>query len=85
MNSLFDKSKYSNIKKIVLLSGKRKSGKDYIGEILADKLQAVLLHLSEPLKLEYARLYQINGEQLLNSSSYKENYRKDMIKYNDFI
>jgi phosphomevalonate kinase len=78
---MFDKSKYSNIKKIILLSGKRKSGKDYVGEILAEKLQAVLLHLSEPLKLEYARLYQINGEQLLNSSSYKENYRKDMIKY----
>jgi phosphomevalonate kinase len=80
MNSLFDKSKYSHVKKIVLLSGKRKSGKDYIGENLAEKFQAVLLHLSEPLKLEYARLNQINGEQLLNSSTYKENYRQDMIK-----
>lgn len=81
MNSLFDSSKYSNLKKIILLSGKRKSGKDFIGEKLAEKLQAVLLHLSEPLKLEYARLNQINGEELLNSSAYKENYRKDMIKY----
>lgn len=81
MSTLFDPSIYSNVKKIILISGKRKSGKDYIGEELAKKLQAVLLHLSEPLKLEYARLNQINGEELLNSSSYKENYRKDMIKY----
>jgi phosphomevalonate kinase len=80
MSSSFDRTKYSNVKKIVLLSGKRKSGKDYIGEKLAEKLQALLLHLSEPLKLEYARLHQISGEQLLNSSSYKETYRKDMIK-----
>jgi phosphomevalonate kinase len=76
----FDRSKYSHIKKIILLSGKRKSGKDYIGEKLAEQLGAVLLHLSEPLKFEYARLNQIHGEQLLNSSSYKEKYRKDMIK-----
>ncbi|CAF2119139.1 unnamed protein product [Rotaria magnacalcarata] len=83
MNTSFDKSKYSNVKKILLLSGKRKSGKDYIGEKLAEQLQAVLLHLSEPLKLEYARINQINGEQLLDSSSYKENYRKDMIRWGE--
>lgn len=81
MNSSFDRSKYTNVKKIVLLSGKRKSGKDYIGEKLAENLQAVLLHLSQPLKLEFARLNQIDGKQLLNSSAYKENYRHAMIKY----
>lgn len=80
MSISFDQTTYSNVKRIILISGKRKSGKDYIGEILAEKCSGVLLHLSEPLKLEYARLNQINGEQLLNSSSYKENYRKDMIK-----
>lgn len=79
-SSSFDASKYSHVKKIVLLSGKRKSGKDYLGERLAKQLSAVLLHLSEPLKFEYARLNQINGQELLNSSSYKELYRKDMIK-----
>jgi phosphomevalonate kinase len=81
MNLSFDRSKYPHVKKVVLLSGKRKCGKDYIGEKLVDQLQGILLHLSEPLKLEYAQLHQINGEQLLNSSSYKETYRKDMIKY----
>lgn len=81
MASSFDNSKYSHVRKIILLSGKRKSGKDYIGEKLAEKLQAVLLHISEPLKLEYARLNQLNGTQLLDSSSYKENYRKEMIRY----
>lgn len=80
MNCSFDASKYPQLKKIVLLSGKRKSGKDYLGEILAEKLSAVLLHLSEPLKFEYARLNQINGQELLSSSSYKELHRKDMIK-----
>jgi phosphomevalonate kinase len=77
---VFDRSKYTHVKKVILLSGKRKCGKDYIGEKLSEQLHAVLLHLSEPLKLEYARINQINGNELLNSSSYKENYRKDMIK-----
>lgn len=80
MSSSFDTSTYSHVEKLVLLSGKRKSGKDYLGEQLADKLSATLLHLSEPLKFEYARLNQIDGHQLLNSSSYKEVYRKEMIK-----
>ncbi|CAF0904314.1 unnamed protein product [Adineta ricciae] len=83
MCTSFDSGKYSHLKKVILLSGKRKCGKDYIGEKLADKLQAILLHLSEPLKLEFARLHQIDGKELLSSSSYKENYRKDMIKWGE--
>lgn len=81
MSSSFDRSKYSHLRKVVLLSGKRKSGKDYIGEKLAEQLSATLLHLSEPLKLQFAQIHQLNGEQLLNASAYKETYRQAMITY----
>lgn len=67
-------------KKVILLSGKRKSGKDYLGEKLAEHFNALLLHLSEPLKRQFAKIHQIDGDELLTSSSYKENYRNEMIK-----
>ena len=80
MATSFDRSKYTNVTKVVVLSGKRKSGKDYVGEKLADTLNAILLHLSEPLKREFAEFHRINGDALMDSSAYKENYRRDIIK-----
>ena len=80
MEDQFDRSIYSHVKKVIVLSGKRKSGKDFLGEKLGEHLNATLLHLSEPLKLRFAEIHQINGDELLNSSAYKENYRKEMIK-----
>ena len=80
MTAIFDRSNYAHVKKVVVLSGKRKSGKDYVGEKLADTLDAVLLHLSEPLKREFAEIHRINGDALMDSSAYKENYRRDIIK-----
>ena len=69
---------------ILLFTGKRKSGKDYSVEKLIDKLkQGNLIEkitLSAPLKSLYAQENNINYEKLLDSSDYKEKYRKDMIR-----
>lgn len=72
---------------ILILSGKRKSGKDYVFtklteyfNIRSDLLVFKQIVLSSQLKKTYAAEHNLNYEQLLDSSSYKENYRLDMIK-----
>jgi hypothetical protein len=46
--SLFNPPKYSHVKKVILLSGKSKSGKDYLGKNLAENLPGLLLlHINE--------------------------------------
>lgn len=66
---------------IVLLNGKRKCGKDYFAEILAQGLGDVskILHLSEEIKREYAQLHSLDYELLLTDSPYKDTYRTEMI------
>jgi len=46
-SNLINPSKYSHVKKIILLSGKSKSGKDYIAKKLVENLPALLLHINE--------------------------------------
>ncbi len=43
--SLINPSKYSHVKKVILLSGKSKSGKDYLGKYLTGNLPSLLLHI----------------------------------------
>ncbi|EDO43018.1 predicted protein [Nematostella vectensis] len=71
---------------VCILSGKRKSGKDYVAErlkILLGKSNCEILRLSGPLKREYARIHKLDYQKLLDSSDYKEKYRKDMIKWGE--
>ncbi len=77
---------------ILLLSGKRKSGKDYVAEKLRSSLCAMgpdsktcILHLSAPLKQEYARQFKLDYDKLLSSDCYKEFYRKDMVAWGEKI
>jgi phosphomevalonate kinase len=72
---------------ILIFSGKRKSGKDYVCKKLSDYLQAnshlyhfTMITLSAPLKRLYANENSLDYEKLLDSSEYKEIYRLDMIK-----
>ncbi len=74
---------------IIVLSGKRKSGKDYACQKLVNYLQAnslsfsyLLITLSAPLKETYATEHGLDYQRLLDSSDYKETYRLDMIKLN---
>ncbi|XP_067631625.1 phosphomevalonate kinase [Eurosta solidaginis] len=74
-----------SIKKILLISGKRKSGKDYLANtlkcILNERCQIV--RISEPIKSEWANRLNLNLEDLLSDGPYKEKYRKDMIEWSD--
>ncbi len=85
-------SKYAP-KAVLLMSGKRKSGKDF----LADKLESILkseeglsdrvkiVRLSAPLKKCYAENHGLDYEKLLSSGAYKEQHRLDMIKWSEKI
>ncbi|KAH3833056.1 hypothetical protein DPMN_106357 [Dreissena polymorpha] len=71
---------------VLLLSGKRKSGKDFI----ADRLQCrigpevcQILRLSGPLKEQYALDNGLDYQQLLDSTTYKEMYRAKMIAWGE--
>ncbi|CAG4965661.1 unnamed protein product [Parnassius apollo] len=72
-------------KMILLFSGKRKSGKDF----LTDNLQKVLIDkceiikISQPIKSYWAKENNLSLDELLSDSKYKEQYRMDMIKWSD--
>ncbi|KAK4304363.1 hypothetical protein Pmani_023691 [Petrolisthes manimaculis] len=83
---------YSNMasrqpKLIVLFSGKRKTGKDYITDHLYDRLdkekEIVIIKLSAPLKKEFAVQSNLDYERLLQSINYKEKYRPEMISFGE--
>ncbi|KAI8434156.1 hypothetical protein MSG28_012277 [Choristoneura fumiferana] len=70
---------------ILLFSGKRKSGKDY----LTDQLQKLLgdrceiIKISQPIKSHWAKEKNLNLNEMLSDSEYKEQYRLDMITWSD--
>ena len=73
---------------VILLSGKRKSGKDFVAERLLPALQgsdAVILRLSGPLKKCYAEQHDLDYAKLMSSDGYKEKYRRDMIRWSEEI
>ena len=73
---------------VIVISGKRKSGKDYVAARLVEALRnsvnppghVQLITLSAKLKQQYAEENNLDYERLLDSSSYKEIYRADMIR-----
>ncbi|KAM5201021.1 phosphomevalonate kinase isoform 2-T2 [Hipposideros larvatus] len=71
---------------VLLFSGKRKSGKDFVTEALQSRLGAdtcAILRLSGPLKEQYAQEHGLNFQRLLDASTYKEAYRRDMIAWGE--
>ena len=79
----------TNPKKILLFCGKRKSGKDFLTEWLQKNLNlkstTIIIRLSGPLKECYAEDHGLDFSRLLDSSDYKEKYRKDMITWSEKI
>ena len=72
---------------IIIISGKRKSGKDYISNKLSEMLKGKFenltisyITLAAILKETFAIENNLDYEKLLDSSEYKEKYRKDLIK-----
>ncbi|KAL6467617.1 hypothetical protein MHYP_G00232940 [Metynnis hypsauchen] len=73
-------------KLILLFSGKRKSGKDYVTGLIQERLGphlCCILRLSAPLKAQYAQDHGLDYEQLLSAGQYKETYRADMIQWGE--
>ena len=73
-----------------MFCGKRKSGKDFLTESLLKETnrsdtKAVIIRLSGPLKKCYAENHGLDYSRLLDSSDYKEKYRKDMITWSEKI
>jgi len=65
---------------IVLLSGKRKSGKDFVASKLANYFgdHATIIRLSAPLKKVFASENNLDYENLLTSGMYKELYSSNI-------
>ncbi|VDK83588.1 unnamed protein product [Onchocerca ochengi] len=75
---------------VICLSGKRKCGKDFVGNLLANRLKeigdkVIIYGISYPLKEEYAQLNGIDAERLKYDMQYKELYRQDMIAWGEKI
>lgn len=71
---------------VLLFSGKRKSGKDFVTEALQSRLGgdvSAILRLSGPLKKQYAQEHGLNFQRLLDASTYKETYRRNMIVWGE--
>eukprot|EP00117_Sycon_ciliatum_P037846 scpid54792/ scgid28223/ Phosphomevalonate kinase len=70
---------------VVVLSGKRKSGKDYFADVLKKRLgdAACIVRLSGPLKRAYAEEHGLDYQRLLDASDFKEKYREDMIAWGE--
>ncbi|XP_035795962.1 UNC93-like protein [Anopheles albimanus] len=71
---------------VLLVSGKRKCGKDYLSDALLKRLgpdRAQILRISEPIKRHWATQKGLNLGELLGDGAYKENYRKEMIVWSD--
>ncbi|XP_052099950.1 phosphomevalonate kinase-like [Mytilus californianus] len=71
---------------VFVMSGKRKSGKDYVASLMCNRIGKHLcssVQLSGPLKKQYAEDHNLNFEKLMDSSEYKEKFRIDMIKWGE--
>ena len=74
--------------KILLFCGKRKSGKDFITDELSNVIfpsSSAIVRLSGPIKKRYAQENNLDEQQLLGSSEYKEQYRAKMITWSEAI
>ena len=90
---LFNNFKMADVKEqlrypkvVFILSGKRKSGKDYVTSKLTEAFGrdcCEIIRLSGPLKHEYARQNGLDFDRLLDSTNYKEFYRQDMIRWGE--
>ncbi|CAL8336829.1 phosphomevalonate kinase [Gadus morhua] len=71
---------------ILVFSGKRKSGKDYVTDFILKRLGSeicCILRLSGPLKKQYAQDHGLDYSELLAAGGYKETHRADMIAWGE--
>ena len=69
-------------KLIIVISGKRKSGKDFITEKIIAKLgngNCFVMRVAGPIKKHFCELYAMDYQKMLTSTNYKETIREEMI------
>jgi len=71
---------------LILISGKRKCGKDYFMDLLQKRLdelniQAGIMRISAPIKHFWSEKHSLDYSKLLDSSSYKEDHRLGMVQW----
>ncbi|XP_017891038.1 phosphomevalonate kinase [Ceratina calcarata] len=85
------KMKYKNVlgpRTILLFSGKRKCGKDYVTNALQERLgqdNCVTIKLSGPIKSHWSNAFDLDMNQLVGDGKYKETYRHRMAKWGEDI
>lgn len=79
----------TNLKLVIILSGKRKSGKDHISTLITNYVghqrmhHLAVLRIAGPIKKEFSRNNKLDFTRLLDSSSYKENFRLAMVEWSE--
>lgn len=76
----------SKVKQIIVLSGKRKSGKDFVADQLVKNFgteKCLLIRTSKPIKSHFAKLYGLDLEKMMTASNYKEKIRKKMVAWGE--
>ncbi|KAK3921892.1 Phosphomevalonate kinase [Frankliniella fusca] len=75
-----------NPKRVILFSGKRKCGKDYISDLLLDRIgsnRACMIKISSPIKAHWAHQNGLDLQELMSANEYKEKFRQDMIVWSE--
>uniref|UniRef100_A0A5S6Q0D3 Phosphomevalonate kinase n=1 Tax=Trichuris muris TaxID=70415 RepID=A0A5S6Q0D3_TRIMR len=78
---------------LLLVAGKRKSGKDFVAKLLQqclvrnsqESVAVIPVHISDPLKREFAQIHGLAYEELLTASQYKELYREAMVLWGEDV
>lgn len=79
----------TNLKLVIILSGKRKSGKDHISTLITNYIgyqrmrNLAILRIAGPIKKEFARNNKLDFSRLLDSTAYKENFRLAMVEWSE--
>ncbi|XP_066919595.1 phosphomevalonate kinase-like [Clytia hemisphaerica] len=78
--------KESCAKIIIVLSGKRKSGKDYVADNIVKKISPERCHIMRvalPIKKHFCEKYNMDYKEMMTSSEYKELRRAEMIQWGE--
>ena len=71
----------------LILSGKRKCGKDFLEHLIFNRFSNKILsfRISGPIKAAFANKHGLNLTELLGASQYKEQYRKKMVQWSEQV
>ncbi|PSN42693.1 Phosphomevalonate kinase [Blattella germanica] len=73
---------------VLLFSGKRKSGKDYITDKIMERIStenAVMIKISAPIKSYWADKHGLCLNELMGTGEYKEKHRQDMVTWSEEV